>query len=338
MKSLRTYFSAHSRAVFAAGGALLLVSAVLSVCLGAADVSLGTLWRVLTGAERDTAQARIILFARLPRTAGCLLAGAALAASGCMIQSVLANPLAAPHIIGVNAGAGLAVTICCCTGAVAGWTMTAAAFAGAMAAVLVVVILARRTGASRMTVALGGVAVSSVLNAASEALVKIFPDAMAGSVDFRLGGFSAVSETRLIPAGILILLALAAAFTMSHELDLLSLGEDTARSLGMRVRATRTGLLAIAALLAGAAVSFAGSLGFVGLIVPHMARGLTRGGSGRILPLSALLGGSLVTLCDVAGRLIFDPYEMPVGILLSFIGAPAFIWLLLRQRGGRVHD
>lgn len=336
MKNLPTFFIRHNSLRFAAAALVCLLAALLSVCLGAVALSPRTLWQALcSGADGSTA-ASILWYARLPRTAACLLAGAGLAVSGAVIQAVLANPLASPGIIGVNAGAGLAVSVCCALGgAAAGWVVAGVSFAGGMAAVLVVVLIARKTGASRLTVVLGGVAVSTCLNAATEAVSTLFPDAAVGSADFRVGGFSAVSTPRLWPAAVLILLALAVTFTLSNELDVLSLGEDTARGLGMRVGATRTLLLALAALLAGATVSFAGVLGFVGLIVPHMARRFAGAGCGNLLPMCALCGAALVTLCDLLARLLFAPFELPVGILLSLIGGPFFLVLLAKKGGGR---
>ena len=143
---------------------------------------------------------------------------------------------------------------------------------------------------------------------------------------------------RLLRAGILILLAIAAVYTMTNELELLSLGDDTAHSLGMRVAPTRNLLLTLVALLAGASVSFAGLLGFVGLIVPHIARKLIGGESGRLIPFCALAGGGFVTLCDLIARTVFSPYELPTGILLSFLGGPFFVWLLLKKKEAHKND
>ena len=155
--------------------------------------------------------------------------------------------------------------------------------------------------------------------------------------DFRVGGFSSVSSVRLVPAGILILSALIAACSMHNELDVLALGEDTAQSLGMNVRATRTLLLMLSALLAGAAVSFAGLLGFVGLLVPHAIRKAAGAESRFLLPLCALGGAGFVTLCDTAARVLFAPYELPVGILMSVLGGPFFLGLLMKRKGGRAY-
>ena len=315
-------------------GLLCIAAAVLSLCLGAAALSPGQLWQALWAGPGTTA-GRILWYSRLPRTCACLLAGAALAVSGCILQSVLGNQLASPGIIGVNAGAGLAVTVCCAVGALSGWTVSLASFGGAMAAVLTVVLLARRTGASRTTVILTGVAVNSILGAFRDAVTTLVPEAAMLSGEFRVGGFSAVVTGRLVPAGVLIAAALTAAFVLCNELDVLALGEETAQSLGLPVKKMRTVFLLLAALLAGSAVSFAGLLGFVGLLVPHMARKLAGGESRRLLPLCALGGAGLVTLCDLGSRLLFAPYELPVGILLSLLGGPFFLVLLLKGKGGR---
>lgn len=310
----------------AAAGCVL--AAVLSLCVGAVWLSPAELF------GGNTPEWRIFRYARLPRTAACLLAGAGLAASGAVIQGVLANRLASPGIIGVNAGAGLGVTVCCAFGAVYGWWVAGAAFLGALLAVLTVAFAAQKTSASRSAVILGGVAVNSFLTAVSEGIITLFPDIGVITSDFRTGGFSGVAGSRLIPAGIMIIVGLAAVISLSSELDLLSMGEETAQGLGLSAKKARTVFLALAALLAGASVSFAGLLGFVGLIVPNIARRLVGGESRRLLPFSAVFGAMLVTLCDCAARTLFAPYEIPTGIVLSAIGAPFFILLLLRHKGG----
>lgn len=322
---------------FFAGIFACISGAVLSLTLGAAAYTLPELLEAV-GAGTATTAGRIFWFSRLPRTVGCLLAGAALAVSGCVIQGVLANPLASPGIIGINAGAGLGVTVCCALGALSGWAVAGASFLGALAAAALVVCFAGRTGASRSTVILSGVAVNALVNGLRDAVTTLVPEVSAMSADFRVGGFSAVAHTRLIPAGVLILGALALVFTLHNELDVMTLGEDTARGLGMNVKRTRNLLLTLSALLAGAAVSFAGLLGFVGLMVPHGVRKIAGNRSGTLLALSALFGAAFVTLADLAARLAFAPYELPVGVFLSVLGGPFFLWLLYRGRGGKSGD
>ena len=315
------------------GLAFWVLAALASLFLGAAALSP---MELLTGA--DTTAGRIFLYVRLPRTAACLLAGGALSVAGCVIQNVLANPLASPNIIGVNAGAGLAVTVCCALGCLSGWAMAGAAFGGAFLAVLAVSLAAKWAGGSQTAVILSGVAMNAFLGAMSDAVTDLVPEAAAMSADFRVGGFGAVVPARLIPAGILILLALGAVLLLHRELEVLSLGEDLARSLGVNARRMRTVFLALAALLCGAAVSFAGLLGFVGLIAPHMTNLLLKNDSRLQTPVTAVFGAALCLVCDLIARTAFAPYELPVGVVLSFLGAPFFLWLLIRRKRSNRHD
>ena len=310
----------------------LLAAAMLSLCFGQVWISPNEVVQIICG--HDTPYRIIFLFARLPRTMACLSAGAALACSGAVLQRVLANNLASPGIVGVNAGAGLGVSICCAAGVLSGWAISVSAFLGSLAAVCAIGLLAYTSGASKSTVILCGVALNSMLSAMSETITVLRPDVAMINLDFRVGGFSAVSYERLIPAHCLIVLALIVVMTLCNELDVLSLGDETACDLGLPVRRYRLLFLLLAALLAGAAVSFAGLLGFVGLIVPHLAAKLVGRESRFLLPMAALCGAALVTLCDLAARLLFLPYELPVGILMAVLGGPVFLVLLLRHRGG----
>lgn len=314
---------------------LTLLAAVLSLSIGAVRIPVGQIIRALLGREVSSSGAKIVIFTRLPRTCAALLAGSALAVSGAVIQRILHNPLASPGIMGVNSGAGLAVAILCAVSPVAqSWTPVAA-FLGALAGVLLVLGLSEYTGASRMTVVLAGVAISNLFSAGIDGVVSLVPEALNGVSDFRIGGFSGVTMVRLGPAAVVIGVAMFGIFAMSVEMDVLALGSDTARSLGLNVRLTRLILLIFAAALAGAVVSFGGLLGFVGLIVPHAMGRILGEESLPLLAGSALGGGFFVTVCDLLARTLFSPFELPVGVVLSAAGAPFFLWLLFRQRGGR---
>ena len=318
-----------------AAGGLALLAAAASLCLGAVSVGPRELLQVLLGGGQDTAARGILLLVRLPRTAGCLLAGAALAASGAIIQTVMSNPLAAPNVIGVNSGAGFFVAACSAL-LPAGLAVKAspvAAFLGAFSCVMLVLLIAEKAGSSRIVLVLAGVAISGMFGAGTDTIVTLVPVALTGYSDFRIGGLAGVTMERIMPAMWVILLCLAAALLLSNELDLLTLGSDTAQSLGLPVRKLRVIALALAAALAGAAVSFSGLLGFVGLIVPHMVRRLIGVESRNLIIGCALGGAALLTLCDIAARLVFAPFELPVGIVLSFAGGPFFLWLLIRKRG-----
>ncbi|MEY8404099.1 iron ABC transporter permease [Oscillospiraceae bacterium 44-34] len=319
--------------LIAALAGLTVLAAVGSLTFGAVPIPPGEVVAALLGRGSGTT-ASIVLYARLPRLCGCLLAGAALACAGVIIQGVLNNPLAAPNVIGVNSGAGLATALCCALapGAVQ-WTPLAA-FLGALVGVLLVLFIAERAGAARITLVLAGVAMSSIFSAGIDAVVTFVPDALSGYTDFRVGGVKNLSMARLAPAFWVILIALLIALSLSNELDLLLLGRETAQSLGLPAKWLRLVLLMLAAALAGAAVSFAGLLGFAGLLVPHIMRRLQGEDSFPLLLSSALGGGLLLTVCDLASRLIFAPFELPLGVVLSLTGGPFFIWLLLRQRRG----
>ena len=313
MKSLRTSSTPEFRPAGRVLAGLLLptlLSAVLSLCLGSTTLSPALVPQALLGQLEGSVEGQIIQYVRLPRTCGCLLAGMALAVSGAVIQSVLNNPLAAPNIIGVNSGAGLMVVLCSALFPQSVALTPLAAFLGAFLGVLLVLFIAERTGASRITLVLAGVAVSNIFSAGIDALVTFFPDAVLSYTDFRIGGLNNLSMDRIVPAFWVVLAALVLLFSLSSEMDILALGRETAQSLGL--------------------------LGFVGLIVPHIMRRTVGEDSLPLLLACALGGASLLTLCDLLSRVLFAPYEIPVGIVLSLAGGPFFIWLLLRQRGGRI--
>ena len=202
----------------------MLGAALLSLCLGAAAVSPREILSVLSGGGKGTTAASILLYVRLPRTLGCLLAGAALAVSGAVIQTVLANPLAAPNIIGVNSGAGLGVALCCAVLPTAAAAVPFAAFLGAFAGVMLVLLISEKAGASRMTLVLAGVAISGMFGAGIDAVLTVFPDSLIGYSDFRIGGLANLSMGKVAPAAWVILLCLGAALALANEMDVLALG------------------------------------------------------------------------------------------------------------------
>jgi iron complex transport system permease protein len=283
-----------------------------------------------------SAGTRIFAYVRLPRTIASLACGAALAVSGAVIQGVLRNRLASPSIIGVNAGAGLAVTLCTALGIWGGWQLSLFSFCGAFAAVLLVSFGAKRFGASRGTVILIGVAMNSLLGAISNTITTFIPEVGVMSNDFRIGAFTSVTYPRLLPAVVLIVIAITILRTLHSQLDVLTLGEETAQGLGMNPSQMRVIFLLFAALLAGCAVSLAGLLSFVGLLIPHTIRRIAGNKSSHLIGLCALYGSGFVCLCDTIARTVFAPYEIPVGIIMAYLGAPFFVFILVK--GGRRHD
>ena len=321
------------------GGILfILIAAALSIGLGSTRLSFSEIADAFGKGFQATAGTRIFGYIRLPRTLAALACGAALAVAGAVIQGVLRNPLASPSIIGVNAGAGLAVTLCTALGILGGWQISLFSFAGAFTAVMLVSLGAKRWGASRSTVILIGVALNSLLGAVSSAVTTFLPEVGVMSNDFKVGAFTAVTYPRLLPAIILIAVAIAALRTLHNQLDVLTLGEETARGLGMETGRMRALFLLLAALLAGCAVSLAGLLSFVGLLVPHGIRRIAGSKSSHLIGLSALYGAGFVCLCDTLSRTVFAPYEVPVGIIMAFLGAPFFVFVLIKGKGGHKND
>ena len=313
---------------------LLLAAACLSLRCGSQNY---TLTDMLVASPESTPW-RIFRYSRVPRTLAALLAGFALALSGALIQAVLNNAMASPNVIGVNAGAGFfAMLMAVLFPGVAGITPMAS-FLGAFATALFIYLLAVRAGMSRTTLILAGIAVSSILTAGINTITLLFPDTVVGATGFMLGGFSGMTLSAIQGAGGYLFAGTALAFSLAVDLNVLQLGEECAAGLGLHVGRVRFFAILAAALLAGAAVSFAGLLSFVGLLVPHMARRLVGGDNRWLLPAAALLGGSFVLGCDMLARILFAPFEFPVGIVMSLLGGPFFLHLLMRRKRSRVYD
>ena len=311
---------------------LTVISVLLGISLGSTRISPADfLQAVLSGSTTDSTY-RIVMYSRLPGVLGALLAGSALSVSGAILQSVLQNPLASPNIIGVNSGAGLMVLLCSAYFPAMDALLPFAAFLGALATAMLIFALAMGPGVSRITLVLTGIAMSSILGAGMNCIMILYPDAYIGASTFLVGGLSGLTIQGLRFPAIYILIGLLLAMLMRRDMNIIALGTDTAKALGMSVNRTRFLLIFTAAILAGAAVSFAGLIGFVGLVVPHAIRFLIGNDNRYLVPASAFGGAAFVILCDLVSRMAFAPYVLPVGILLSFIGGPFFIYLIIRNR------
>lgn len=330
--------SKRNRWAVAVLAAALAAAVLLSLRCGSQELSLSQVWQALVGGGAAGPADRIVRYVRLPRTAAAVLAGAALGVAGALIQAVLNNAMASPNVIGVNAGAGFASMAASAVLPGAAAVLPGASFAGALAAALFIWMLAARAGLSRTTLILAGVTVSSILTAGMNTLKLLFLDAAVGSTAYLLGTLSGVTFPQIGRAGPGLAAGFVLALLLAADLDVLQLGEDIAAGLGLSVGRTRFLALLAAALLAGSAVSFCGLLGFVGLLAPHMARRLVGGGMRWLLPATALLSADLVLLCDVLARVLFAPFELPVGILLSLLGGPFLLYLLLRRKRSRLYD
>lgn len=310
---------------------ILLLTALLSLYLGSAEMTLGDFFGGIWGKESFETEQIIIYLLRLPRVLGAIIAGAGLSLSGLLLQSVTNNELASPNIIGVNSGAGMGVilTLALFPGAV--YAVPAAAFAGAFITALFIVGISGKTGMKKSTVILVGVAVTALLNSGISFLSYKDAELLVSYNYFSVGGLSGVRTEELTVPFVIVSLCVIISLVVSRETDTLMLGDSMALSLGVDVKKLRIICLIISSACAGAAVSFVGLLGFVGLVVPHIARKITSGKMKDLIPVSVLLGGILMLLADLVGRVAVAPSEIPVGIVMSFIGAPFFFYLLVRR-------
>jgi len=310
---------------------LLPIIVAVSISIGATNISLGKIF-TLFSLDTSSAEYRIIMHVRIPRTLGAIVSGSALATAGAIIQSVLNNPLASPNIIGVNTGAGLFVLIFSAFFGQNSAFLPLAAFSGAVITSLIIIVMSFGGNTSKLTLVLTGIAISSIMTAGMNTIMIINPDAYIGASTFLIGGLAGLTLNQIALPSVYIALGLMLSFCFSKDMNILTLGDDTASSLGMRVNFKRVVLIIIAALLSGAAVSFAGLIGFVGLIVPHAVRFIIGSDNRFVLPISAIGGGIFVLICDTVARTAFSPYELPVGIIMALVGGPFFIYLIVRDR------
>lgn len=313
--------------------ALTIVAGVLaSMALGPVRIPLSGVVEALAGGA-DAPTRTIVVDLRLGRALVAVVVGAALAVSGVLLQGVMRNPLAAPNIVGLSAGAGLAATIVLALRPNAMHALPPVAYGGAFLAGLVVYGLSvhpgRGTSAVRMVLA--GVAVTAVLTALTTLLMVLYPGRVQSIVLWMSGTLNGRSWPELWASAPYALLAGGLAMLLARPLDLMQLGDDHARSLGVRTERTRFAALALASALAGAAVSVAGLIGFIGLIVPHLLRLLVGTRHGPLLAASALGGAALLVWADLAARTLAS-VELPAGVLTALLGGPYFIFLLHRAR------
>lgn len=312
-------------------GMICLMSFLFSVGKGSLNLTPAEVIKALF-LEKETVSHQIIWNVRLPRTLVAALVGVCLSLSGVILQGIMRNPLASPNIIGVSSGAGLMAFVIMIIFPQYYYLVPAGAFIGALLATLLIYALAWKNGIQPMRMILAGVAVSSFLGAGINALMMFFPERLIGIVDFMIGGLSGRTWPHFNMLWPYALLGIIVAQIFPNRLNILMLGDEVATGVGLHVERTRMLFIAIAALLAGSAVSVVGLLGFVGLIVPHTARMIIGSDYRYLFPASAILGATVVMLCDTLARLILDPIEIPVGIIMALLGAPFFLYLLRERR------
>jgi ferric hydroxamate transport system permease protein len=310
--------------------AVLVAVVIASVLLGDAKLLLGDVTNWVTG--RANQAISFILDTRVPRVTAALLAGAALALAGTLVQGVSRNPLADPGVLGVSSGAGLgAVLVVTVLPSASSWGVAGAAFAGASVAALVVFGLAARGGFRQNRLVLVGVGVSAGLTALISLLIVTTDPFNANKALTWLSG-STYGRTwqDSVPVLVVLVIALVLVLPQHRELDLVSLDEDSPRLLGVRLGRARLGFLTLSVLLTATAIAAVGTIGFVGLVAPHAARSLVGRAHARVMPVAVILGAVLVCLGDLLGRTVIAPAQLGAGILTALVGTPYFIWLLLR--------
>lgn len=314
---------------------LTVIIAVISLGIGAISMSPSQVLGILLGKGLPN-QLFILENYRLPRIILALLVGSSLAVSGAILQGIIRNPLASPDVIGITKGAGLAAAVVLILFPKSPViVLPISAFLGAALVAVALYLLARKGGAQPSTLALVGIALGAICNAGIQYLMVKNPIDVNAALIWLTGSLWGRSWEQIVSMIPWLMVLLPAAFLMAKKLDVLNLGDEVAEGLGENVRFSRLLLLGTAVALAGVSVAVVGSIGFVGLVAPHMARHLIGSLHKFLLPTSALLGALLVLIADSLSRGLVPPIEIPAGIITATIGAPYFLYLLRQERKHR---
>lgn len=322
--------------------ASLLVAMVVATACGAEPLPIRAVIEVLGGhlnggGAVDPAFDTIVWQLRVPRTILAAVVGAGLALAGAAMQTLVRNPLADPYLLGVSSGAGVGAAAVITSGLFAGagiWALSGGALVGALvAAATVFAIAMAQGGLTPLRLVLTGTVLGSAFSALSSYLIfrSADPKAAQSVLFWLLGSLAGADWTRIAVPATVVVVAGAALFAVHGWLDALSVGADTAASVGVPVRAVRYGLFTGLAILVGVLVAVSGGIGFVGLVVPHVARMLVGSTHRRLLPVAALCGALFLVVADAAARILVRPTEIPVGVLTGLIGAPVFLLLMGRR-------
>ena len=317
--------------------ALLIALTVLSaiaMTVGSAGYSIRSILQALFSPEKSTVKT-VVMQLRLPRLLLAIMIGASLSASGSLLQSVMRNPLADPGTIGVSVGASTAATTILLLFPHMTNAVPLFAFAGAALACLLIYLLAWKGGIDPVRIILSGVAINSVLGSYTSLLQLLYSDSLEGVLAFMNGSLSGRSWSQVKLLAVYAGIGLVLAFLCTKSANVLQLGDEMAQSLGVKVSLNRLFLSAVSAFLAAATVSVAGLIGFVGLVVPHMARMLVGSDYKVMLPTSVMLGAVVLLAADTLGRVVVPGMEIPVGIVMAVTGGPFFLYMLRKK--GRVH-
>jgi iron complex transport system permease protein len=316
-------------------GGVLLAAGVVALFVGSAALSPAAVARALSGrADAASVESVVTLGLRLPRVAAAVLAGGALAVAGVGFQALTRNPLAEPSVLGVSSGAAFGVVLAQIlglqTGLVAAVGVAAFAFAGALLAAGIVYVVARApAGLAVQTLLLAGVIVGIFFSAAITVIISIVDfNRLSGVIHWLLGNLAPLPSASLALFAVLAGVGVWLMVRHARELNLLALGEEAATQLGVDAERLKRRVFAAAALLTGTVVAFTGPIGFVGLIVPHVLRGIVGQDNRLLVPTSAVAGAVFLLAADTLARNVVAPAELSVGVITAFCGAPFFVWVL----------
>ncbi|MDW6059382.1 iron chelate uptake ABC transporter family permease subunit [Streptomyces sp. FXJ1.4098] len=333
--------SARTLLLTGGGVAALLMSVAVAVTIGPADISTDDVWASVAAhlgvGESTLTPLRdgIVWNLRMPRTLLAAVCGAGLAVCGAVMQSLLRNPLADPFVLGVSSGASTGAVAVVVLGVGGGAvSLSAGAFLGALLSFALVLLLSHALGGSTDRVVLSGVAAMQLFSALTSFTVLTSADAdtTRAVLFWLLGSLTGAGWGQVLLCALVLAVVLAVCLGYARTLDAFAFGDEAAAGLGVRVARTRLVLLSATALLTAALVSCAGAIGFVGLVLPHATRALTGAGHARLLPVTALTGAVFLVWVDTLARTALDPQEVPVGVVTSLIGVPAFVAVLYRGR------
>ncbi|MBU5592687.1 iron ABC transporter permease [Clostridium sp. MSJ-4] len=316
------------------GSGILLMTIAFSVTQGAVKIPISTVWDAIFHFDAENVNHLIVVDLRIPRIIASTLVGAAFAVAGAIMQGTTRNPMADSGLLGLNAGAGFALAICFAFFPGVGYMQIILfSFLGAALGTLLVngVASLRRGGATPMRIVLAGSAVTALLTALGQGIALYF-EVEQNIMFWTAGGVAGSNWDQIKIMTPWIIGALLGALALSRSVSLLSLGEDVAKGLGLNTTLVNVLCSLIVLILAGASVSVVGAVGFVGLIIPHLARYLVGMDYRWIIPTSAILGGLLMVLADLGARMLNPPFEAPLGALTALVGVPFFLYLARKQR------
>ncbi len=330
----------HSRYIiaFVLLAVLLVIFAVLGICIGSVQISLGDLWGAFTNASADDTATRIVWDIRMPRVVAAIILGGALSVAGFLLQTFFDNPIAGPFVLGISSGSKLVVSLvmvaCLSAGVLfSSWAMIGAAFVGALLSMGLVVLISQRVERAS-TLVVCGVMIGYICTGITDFVVTFADDANIVNLHYwSLGSFSGITWENIQVMAVVIAIALVCTFLLSKSIGAYQMGEVYARSVGVNIRGFRIALVLLSSVLAATVTAFAGPISFVGIAVPHLVKLLLNTARPILVIPASFLGGAVFCLiCDLIARTVFSPVELSISSVTAVFGAPIVIYLMVRRR------